>query len=154
MKAWLIGILWLGMDQLTKYIIPKVMNWYESIELIPGLLNITLVKNYGAAFGILKGSFWLFIPVALGFIVFLIVKWSSISQVPFAKWAAPLAGAGALGNVIDRLFLGYVVDFIDVPFFSVFNIADIGIFVGITILVLGFYLDEKDCEDRDGTSLV
>lgn len=147
MYIWLLAFLWLGLDQLTKYLLPRFLNWYESVEIIPGILRLTLVKNIGAAFGFLPGRFWLFVPVALAFIIFIIVKRETIKEIPLAKWGAPLAGAGALGNVIDRLLYGYVIDFIDVPFFSIFNVADIGIVVGIILLALGFYFSERKQED-------
>ncbi len=152
MYIWLLAFLWLGIDQLTKYLLPRYLNWYESVELISGILRITLVKNNGAAFGFLPGRFWLFIPAALGFIIFIIVKRETIKQIPLAKWGAPLACGGALGNVIDRLLYGYVIDFIDVPFFSIFNVADIGIVVGIILLALGFYFGERKQQDGADTA--
>lgn len=145
-----IAIFWLVLDQLTKIILPKVMSWYETIEIIPGVLNISLVKNYGAAFGMLAGKSWLLVPIAVVFVVYLIVEREKINSIPLARWGAPLAAAGALGNAIDRAFLGYVVDFIDVPFFSVFNVADIGITIGIFLLLFGLVLNERN--HKDGAS--
>ncbi len=147
MYIWLLAFLWLGLDQFTKYLLPKFLNWYESVELIPGILRLTLVKNKGAAFGFLPGRFWLFVPVALAFIIFIIAKRETIKEIPLAKLGAPLACAGALGNVIDRVLYGYVIDFIDVPFFSIFNVADIGIVIGIILLALGFYFSERKQKD-------
>jgi signal peptidase II len=147
MLMWIIAFLWLALDQITKHTLPLFFNWYESTELIPGLLRITLVKNDGAAFGFLSGRSGLFIIVAIGFIVFLFIKRDLFLQSKITRIGAPLAGAGALGNVIDRIFFGYVIDFIDVPFFSIFNVADIGIVVGIGLLAIGFYQLERDHKD-------
>ncbi|HOL14508.1 MAG TPA: signal peptidase II, partial [Bacillota bacterium] len=106
--------------------------------------------NYGAAFGMLAGKSWLLVPIAVVFVVYLIVEREKINSIPLARWGAPLAAAGALGNAIDRVFLGYVVDFIDVPFFSVFNVADIGITIGIFLLLFGLVLNERN--HKDGAS--
>ncbi|MDD2430339.1 MAG: signal peptidase II [Firmicutes bacterium] len=147
MVTLIVAIVWLFLDQIIKFILPKVMSWYETLEVIPGILNISLVKNDGAAFGILAGKTWFLIPIAIIFVIYLFLQREKISKIPFAKWGAPIAAAGTLGNAIDRIFRGYVIDFIDVPFFSVFNIADIGITVGILLIAVGLYLHERDQEN-------
>ncbi len=150
MLTWVVAFVWLVIDQLSKHILPLFLTWYRSVEVIPGLLRITLVKNQGAAFGLMAGRSLLFIIVALAFVVFLVIKREALKQNWLMSWGGPIAAAGALGNAIDRLLFGYVIDFIDVPFFSIFNIADIGIVVGIALLSLGIYLTER--KQKDGVN--
>jgi len=102
----------------------------------PGMLHLTRVSNTGAAFGILKESGFL-LPlisaVSIVFFVFYLVRKIFIERVPvtLSHWAWALVAAGASGNLYDRLRFGYVVDFIDLRVWPVFNIADVSICVGV-----------------------
>ncbi len=106
------------------------------VNVIPGFLELRYVENTGAAFGILQDSTTLLIFVSFG-VVFLLawVFWRLISQSLLLATAFGLQFGGAVGNLIDRVRLGYVVDFVDVPLIPVFNVADAGITVGVTLLV-------------------
>ncbi|MFY9402888.1 MAG: signal peptidase II [Candidatus Omnitrophota bacterium] len=121
-------------DQLTKFFITRNLTLNESIPLIKGVLILTLVHNRGAAFGIFKGQFYLFIfiSVATVIIIYFILR-KSKEGVAFSLSLSMILG-GALGNLIDRLTLGYVVDFLDFHFWPVFNIADSAITIGAIIL--------------------
>ena len=137
------------LDQLTKLLAVKFLMPVHSVRLIPGVLNLTYVENTGAAFGMLKNHRWVFMVtsslaiVAMGIYLF--------AKKPEKKILADLSLAmiisGGIGNMIDRLYLGYVVDFIDVsPLFefAVFNGADSFVCVGAALLVLATLLDLKD----------
>ena len=101
-------------------------------ELIPGVVHITNVHNYGAAFSILQNARWPLILVTVIFVAVIIILINrEVIHTPFGRWTATLVLAGAIGNCIDRILYGYVVDMFEFEFFSfpVFNVADIFITV-------------------------
>jgi len=106
---WLIVVL-LALDQITKYLFGNV-------------------TNYGAAFGILQGYSWLFILIGF-MVIILCIKYYKKYELPLS-----LLLSGTMGNLIDRIALGYVRDFIDVRFWPVFNLADAFNCVGMGILI-------------------
>ncbi|PID51262.1 MAG: signal peptidase II [Pasteurellales bacterium] len=147
---WL-SILVLGIDLFTKYLVVKSFALYESISILP-IFNLTYVRNTGAAFSFLADhSGWqkyFFICLALivsGVLTFLLTK-NNYSQ-KLSNCAYALIIGGGLANGVDRLYNGYVVDFLDfywdIYHYPVFNIADIGIVVGASLLLLESFLDSK-----------
>jgi signal peptidase II len=145
--SWLLlSSLVVALDQLTKYIVLAELEPLSSVAVIPGFLNWTLAFNPGAAFSFLAGEDgwqrWLFAALAIG-VSLVLAFW--LRRTPRADWrnAAPLALiiGGALGNLIDRLRLGHVIDFIHVHYheqwsYPAFNIADSAICVGAVLLIL------------------
>ena len=137
------------LDQLTKLLAVKYLMPKDSVCLIPGVVNLTYVENPGAAFGMLKDHRWVFMVistvaiVAMG--VYLFTK--RLEKNPLADIALSMIISGGIGNMLDRLYLGYVVDFIDIsPLFSfaVFNGADSFVCVGAGLLVLATLLEFKN----------
>ncbi len=122
-------------DQITKAIALTKLASAVSVPAIGKIVSLTLVKNTGAAFGLFKyqtAAFIFISLIAIAFTVFYLVKKKVIFYLPFA-----LILGGAAGNLIDRLRLGYVVDFIDLHFWPVFNIADSCITIGaISLFVI------------------
>jgi len=111
------------------------------VPLIDGLVHLAHVHNYGAAFSIMQNTRWLLVALTAVFIAVVIYALcAEYIQGPLGRWSAVLVLAGALGNGIDRLFIGYVVDMIEVEFmsFPVFNIADI--FVTCAGIAFCFYI--------------
>ncbi|MBO9662409.1 signal peptidase II [Dokdonella sp.] len=144
----LLSLLVIVLDQWTKYIVLGALDHLQRVEVIPGFLNWTLAFNTGAAFSFLADESgwqrWLFTSLAIGVSAVLVV-W--LGRTPRGDWrtALPLAliVGGALGNLIDRLRLGHVTDFIQVYhgdwYFPAFNIADSAISVGaVALIVFGF----------------
>ncbi len=128
-------------DQVTKKIAVSKLMGSESIVLVDGVLSLTYVENRGAAYGILSDYrvILLLITVLLiGFLIYVFFNTEKFFKSKFAKLIIATILAGAIGNMIDRVFLGYVVDFIHLTFinFPVFNIADICITMGSFILML------------------
>lgn len=121
-------------DQLTKISILSTLIPGSSIPLIDKVCYLTLVANRGAAFGILS-NYGQFFPV-FSFIVIVILT-ALVIKKPFSlqSLALSLILGGAIGNLIDRLRLGYVVDFIDLRVWPVFNLADSAITVGVILLI-------------------
>jgi signal peptidase II len=146
----IIGVI--GLDQCAKWIVQMQLDLYGSVK-IWGFLKLTYIQNTGAAFGILDGNRFLFVIFTLMLCVFMLSIWKK----PWMKryhLSAALIIAGAIGNSIDRIVRGYVVDFIDLSFFpAIFNVADIAVCCGTVLLALlilfskeGFGLAEKETE--------
>ena len=135
-------------DQLTKYLVLQTIPLHTQVEAIPGLFHLTYVQNTGAAFSSFQGMQWLF---ALIFAVFtLAIIWEfSKKRLPFTtfeRWLIASIYAGGLGNMIDRLRFGYVVDMIEVEFirFPVFNVADCFITCGGILLLAHLILFNRE----------
>jgi len=146
LKGWLgLSALVMVIDQLTKIMVERRFAFGERLEIVPGWFDLTLVYNTGAAFSFLAGAGgwqrWFFIAIgvaASGFILWLLVRHGS--QRMFALSLALILG-GAIGNVIDRILRGRVVDFLlahwqDRWYFPAFNVADSAITVGAALLIL------------------
>lgn len=133
----IVVVLILIADQAVKYLttlnIPFDKAQPVIREFIPGVIHFTNVHNEGAAFSILEGAQWFLIAVSAAFVIAIIVLISrEVIHTTFGKWTAVLVVAGALGNCIDRILYGYVVDMIGFSFFTfpVFNVADMFITIG------------------------
>lgn len=125
-----------------------------SVPIIDGIIHFAYVRNYGAAFNILQNTRWFLVALTVIFVIAMIVILSKdIIKTSFGRWSAVMLLAGALGNGIDRLVMGYVVDMIEFEFkfpiidkFPVFNIADIFVTVfGILFCIyIVFHKSEED----------
>jgi len=124
------------LDQFSKFLVRNNLSSGQSIPIIPHILYLTLVYNRGAAFGIFKGQVVLFILTSLASIILIYLHLSRNKQrVPFLRrFSLSLILSGALGNLTDRVVFGYVIDFIDLRIWPVFNIADTSITVGAILL--------------------
>ena len=127
--------------------IPLNASAAQQRALIPGVVHLTHIRNSGVAFGMFSGGRWLFLALLAAFCV--IVVWALVRHkltVPWERWLAVLAMAGAIGNGIDRALYGYVVDMFELEFmhFAVFNIADIAINVCCILFVLLMLLRSRD----------
>lgn len=121
-------------DRLSKYVVMARMVEGQSIPLLPPFLYITYVQNRGAAFGFLQGRVALLSAIAVIALLFILTQWNKVMRKSaFVRWGVVMALAGAIGNLIDRLRWGAVIDFIDVRIF-VFNAADVAIVGGVALL--------------------
>ena len=137
----IVVLLILCLDQASKSLIVGNLSLGQSIPLIKGIFNLTVVHNRGAAFGILKNQIPFFILTSVFAVILAFI--SIRKNKPYIyNFSLGLILAGALGNLIDRLFLGYVVDFIDFHVWPVFNVADSAITVGAVLL--GWSILQKD----------
>ncbi len=139
-----IVILGIVLDQITKLLAVKFLKPIDTQPLIKNVLHLTYVENRGAAFGMLSDSRWVFITVsiiAIGALSFYI--FGGLVDKKIYGIASSIILAGGVGNMIDRLLLGYVVDFIDFRLinFAVFNGADSFICVGAGILILALSVE-------------
>lgn len=134
--AGVIGGLTLAADQLTKLLVASQLAPGESLPLIPPALYLTCVRNTGAAFGLFKGQQLLFIGLAALVMAWMIRELLAKPSLPAPSiWACALILGGAAGNLLDRARFGYVVDFIDLRIWPVFNIGDSAITIGVALLL-------------------
>ena len=127
-------------DQITKYLTVANIPLFGQIKAIDGLFHFTYVQNTGAAFSSFSGMQWLFALIFVVFAAFIIwefpkKRWPLTA---FERWCIVAVFAGGLGNMIDRLRFGYVIDMIEVEFmrFAVFNVADCFITCGCIVLMV------------------
>lgn len=146
MFYYLIAIAVAVIDQLTKYVVAKNMEIGESIPLIEGVFHFTSHRNMGAAFGILQNQRWLFIIITIAVVVGIVWSLSRIGKSqPRVSFALSLVLGGAVGNFIDRLLTGQVVDFFDFVLirFPIFNVADTAITIGVALLLIDTLLQGR-----------
>lgn len=142
-------------DQVTKYMALTRLKPVGSITFIDGFMDFTFVENRGAAFGILNGKVWLLLILAAVICIVIIgamLRMPNTREYKWLKWSLMLILAGAVGNVADRLFRGYVVDFFEFTFMEwpVFNMADIYVVVGtIVMAILVLFVIKEDKEDKN-----
>ena len=147
------------LDQFTKYLTVANIDLYEKLSFIPGILRLTHVRNTGAAFSMFSGMQWLFALVFLFFTGLLLFEYFK-KPMPFSKferWCIAAVYGGGVGNMIDRVRWGYVVDMLETEFmeFPVFNVSDCFITCGCIALMVSliffnkkFWKDEKHGTDR------
>jgi len=133
----------LGGDQLSKNWIVRQFEPGESWPLLKGIFHLTYVRNPGAAFGILTpgSSFLIIISLLMIILIFYGERFFPKNSFSFRLAMSVLLG-GAIGNLIDRVRYGYVIDFIDFIIWPVFNVADIALVVGVIFLVYGLYKNQ------------
>ncbi|MEK6916545.1 MAG: signal peptidase II [Nanoarchaeota archaeon] len=119
-------------DQLVKFIIRSNFFVGSSIPIINGFFSLTYLQNTGVSFGLLKGFNWIFTFISVAALMLFVYSYTKEKE----NWLQyALISGGVAGNLIDRLYLGYVVDYINFHFFPVFNIADMSISIGIIWLI-------------------
>ena len=137
-----------ALDQYTKYLTVANIALYEDVPFLPGLLQLTYVQNTGAAFSSFEGQQWLFaliFAVFTGMIIWEFFK-NTMKFTAFEWWCIAAIYGGGLGNMIDRIRMGYVVDMIETTFieFPVFNVADCFITCGCILMMAHLILFNKE----------
>lgn len=147
----IVAIAILIIDQVTKRIIATTMNIGDSYEVIPIFLNITSHRNNGAAWGILSGKMGFFYIITIVILIVLVLFYIKEAKYNlFMQVAISLLFAGALGNFIDRLVNGEVVDFVDTNIFGydfpIFNVADSSLTIGVLFIIIALLKDANSKE--------
>jgi signal peptidase II len=152
----MIGTL-VSLDQLTKFLVVSRFQLGESITVLKGFFHLTLVHNTGAAFGILanlpkpyREPFFFLVP-GITLVVILAVFARLKERQSMSVYALSLIVGGAIGNLVDRIRLGYVIDFLDFHFqqqahFPAFNLADSAITIGVGLLFVGLVYEKESRE--------
>ncbi len=147
----------LALDQWTKILVHNRFRWGETFALIPHFFSLTYVRNQGAAFGFLHAApswfrepFFLVMPLIVMIFIFFLFLRITGSQRHWPVWSFgySLILSGAIGNLIDRSRLGYVIDFLDFHWketyhYPAFNVADSAIVVGVGLLLTLTFIDER-----------
>ena len=143
-----------AVDQFTKFVVLENIALYEKVPFLPGFLGFTYVQNTGGAWSLFSGMMWLFVAVfaVLTVLIFVEYFWKRMPFTTFERWCIAAIYGGGLGNMIDRVRLGYVVDMIETEFitFPIFNVADCFITCGCIAMIVSliffnkaFWKDEK-----------
>lgn len=152
MRFVLLATGWLLLDQWSKWMIMTRMAEGQSIPLVDSILYLTYVRNPGAAFGMLpnKTAFFIFVTFAVMLGIIWFFRRIPESRV-WLKVGLALQMGGAVGNLIDRIRFGHVVDFFDFRVWPVFNVADIGIVIGVGILFIELMRRDPTPGDADNS---
>lgn len=155
MFYFVLGPVLVAIDLLTKIWAKTRLQELGTIPLVEDVFHLTYVENRGAAFGILQNQRWFFLLVAVGFaaaLIFFLMRYKN--RPALLDTGLCFMAAGAFGNTIDRIWQGFVVDFLDFRLinFPVFNVADICVCVGAGLLAIFFVFcdrKEKECVNND-----
>lgn len=132
----LVALLVVVIDQLTKYYVVMHFAVGESVPVIENIFHWTFILNPGAAFGMLEGSRWLFVLIAVAVVSGVwFMRQEIVRSGKLACYGTALFAGGAIGNLIDRTLNGVVVDFFDFRIWPVFNVADIAICTGVGLII-------------------
>ena len=136
-----------AVDQITKFLVVTNIELYADVPFLPGIVQLTYVQNTGAAFSIFQGMQWLFLVIFIALTALIFFEYFK-KPMPFTtleRWCIAAIYGGGLGNMIDRIRLGYVVDMIETQFitFPVFNVADCFITCGCILLLVHLVLFNK-----------
>ena len=144
MIVYILAILTIILDQVSKWYVQTHFRIGESIPVIPDIFHWTYIVNHGAAFGILMHQRWIFLLIVALLVTALYLGRQRLAKAPlYARIGTGTLLGGALGNGWDRLYLGGVVDFFDFRIWPIFNVADIAICVGVPLLILYFWSHES-----------
>lgn len=142
---YLIAVIWLVLDQVSKYYVMNHFAIGESVSVIQNVFHLTYIINRGAAFGMLANQRWFFLVVAFILIVVYAIYHKKVNRGPISlRIGSALLISGAIGNGIDRYVLHGVVDFFDFRIWPIFNVADIGICVGVACIIYHLLRNEHE----------
>lgn len=149
MRFWITMVVLLFVDQISKWAVRSLMVPGKSISVLPGFLSLTYVQNRGAAFGIFQGQ-TVFLLVCAAVVVGAVIYINKTTRLPgIMQIITGLVAGGALGNLLDRFIRGYVIDFIDLGWWPVFNVADSAICCAVVATLIYTFREEKG-EIQDG----
>jgi len=148
----LASIIFIALDQFSKFYIVQSIKYGTKIQIIRNFFSLTNVRNFGAGFSILQNqrTFLIFVPIVAVFVLtYLLVTEKNKRKITSISYI--LIIAGAIGNLIDRVRLGFVIDFLDFIIFGydfpVFNLADTFITIGCFLLIIDNLLGSKDAKN-------
>ena len=146
MSLFAVGIV--AADQVTKFLVVENIALYEKVTVFPGFIGLTYAQNTGGAWSLFSGATWLFVLVfaVLTVLIFVEYFWKRMPFTTFERWCIAAIYGGGLGNMIDRVRLGYVVDMIRTEFisFPIFNVADCFITCGCFAMIVSLLFFNKD----------
>lgn len=152
-KYLIISLILLIIDQISKYFVMTNIKLNKSIVIIPNFFKLTYTNNHGAAFSILEGKQVLIIIISIIVFIYLLRElYKGKSDNKLINISISLILGGLLGNLIDRIIFNHVRDFLDFSFckynFAIFNIGDIGIVVGVILMLIGIVMEERNANSN------
>lgn len=149
---YVLALILIGIDQLSKWLIVQNFDLYGEKEIIPGLFSLFYIQNQGAAWGIFEGRMFFFFIITIGVVGYLIYSFHKYKiESRLAGWSFSFILAGALGNFIDRMLNGYVVDMLRLDFinFPIFNVADVCLTFGVILMMIHILFVEGKEKERN-----
>ena len=147
-KEWLVGALIVVLDQLSKVLIRLYLHQPYPLEVCP-FFYLRYAENTGAAFSMMQGGNWLLVFIMLAIIAYIFKSWKELcSYGALVRWGCVFILAGAVGNLYDRITLGYVIDFLDFRVWPVFNLADSFITIGGGLFVISLLKNRKPSREE------
>ncbi|WP_407371409.1 signal peptidase II [Carnobacterium sp.] len=136
-----------AVDQFTKFLTVQHIDLYEIVEVIPNVLSWMYIQNDGAAWSILEGQMWFFYiitVIVIGVVIYYLQKYGENSRL--FSVALALILAGSIGNFIDRIRFEYVIDMVrlEVINFPIFNVADMSLSIGVFLMIIFVFIDERN----------
>jgi len=140
-----IAFLIVVLDQLTKFLTTSKLAFSESIPVIKNIFHLTLIKNFGIGFGLMNtpAARWVLVIVTIIIIGIILYYYKHMPKKYLPVVSTALIVGGAVSNLIDRVFFGFVIDFLDFRIWPAFNIADSAITIGIICLIIYFWREKK-----------
>ena len=141
-----VSLIIFGLDQLVKYFVVTHIKLDTTVSFIPHVLSLSNVRNDGAAWSILQGQQLLLFVITIAALVVMLVLLKKNRNDRLFAWALTLMVGGTLGNFLDRLRLGYVVDMFTLDFmnFPIFNVADCALTVGVILLIIALFTGDDN----------
>ena len=132
-------------DQLVKYAVASSIKLNSSISVIDGILSLAHIRNYGAAWSMLLGQIWFFVIISIVSLAVMAFFFRKLRNKPLYLTGLSLMIGGTIGNFIDRLRLGYVVDMFQLDFinFPIFNVADCALTIGVAVILIAMLKDDE-----------
>ena len=148
------AVLGIVVDQFTKLLTVQRLELGQSVPFIPGVLHFNHVRNYGASWNILDGKRWFLIVVSVVAVaVIAVILAKKVVKHPLCTWGLTAMISGGIGNLLDRIMQGYVVDMFEpafIPWFPVFNVADIFATLGVIAFAIGLlFYEDKDKKGKE-----
>lgn len=133
------------LDQTVKHLIVGSIKLNDNISVVDGILSLAHIRNYGAAWSMLLGQIWFFVIISTVSLALMAFFFWKFRNRPLYLTGLSLMIGGTIGNFIDRLRLGYVVDMFQLDFinFPIFNVADCALTIGVAVILIAMLKDDK-----------
>lgn len=143
MRVLIIISIGLFLDQISKLWANHVLSFTVPKVIIPHLFSLQLVHNFGAAYGILQHHRFFLLSISCLVLIFGSIFFKKIAQTVFSKYGLCFLLIGTAGNFLDRLFRGYVIDFMDIRIFPVFNLSDVCIDIAVILFIIDIFYEAR-----------
>jgi len=143
MRFFVLIVIGVFLDQLSKIWANHFLNFYTPKICVPHLFSLQLVHNFGAAYGILQHHRILLLSISFMVLVFGTLFFNRIAQTVLSRYALSFLLIGTAGNFLDRFIRGYVIDFMDIKIFPVFNFSDVCIDIAVVLFLIDIFYETR-----------